>query len=109
MISTFMRKSSAVPLTLLAALAAFATGCRDTPESRSCVDAQGRIVPDSNCSTGSHGGSGGMGFLGYHYLYGGASGGRVGDQVVGGRSTPSESGVSRGGFGGEGGGEGGGE
>jgi hypothetical protein len=99
-----MRKSAAVPLTLLAALAALATGCHDTPESRNCVDSQGRIVPDTNCSTHPGGG------MGYHYLYGGASGGRVGDQVVGGRSTPSEGGVSRGGFGhGGGGGEGGGE
>ena len=92
-----MRKSTAVPLTLLAALAAFATGCRDSPEIRNCVDAQGRIVPDSNCSTQSHGGTGGMG---YHYIYGGSSGGRVGDTVVGGRAIPSESGVSRGGVGG---------
>ncbi len=99
--ATSMRKSSAVPLTLLAALAAFATGCHDTPESRNCVDPQGRIVPDANCST--HGGSGG---IGYHYLYGGRSGGRIGDAVEGGSSTPSESGVSRGGFG-HGGGEGG--
>jgi hypothetical protein len=101
MYSAFMRKSSAVPLTLLAALAAFTTGCRDTPESRNCVDAQGRIVPESNCSTGPS--SAGVG--GYHYIYGGASGGRVGDAVVGGSTTPS-SGVSRGGFGG---GDGGGE
>jgi hypothetical protein len=101
--STSMRKSAAVPLTLLAAVAAFATGCHDTPESRNCVDAQGRIVPDTNCSTTSHTGTGGSG---YHYIYGGSSGGRVGDAVVGGSSTPSESGVSRGGFG-SGGGEGG--
>ena len=100
-----MRKSTAVPLTLLAALAAFATGCHDTPESRNCVDAQGRIVPDSNCNTQSHGGAGG---LGYHYIYGGSSGGRVGDAVVGGSATPGESGVSRGGLGGHGGGDGGG-
>jgi hypothetical protein len=98
-----MRKSSAVPLTLLAALAAFATGCRETPETRNCVDAQGRIVPDTNCSSPSSGGGAG----GYRYLYGGASGGRVGDAVVGGSTTPSQSGVSRGGFGGGSGGEGG--
>ena len=104
-----MRKSSAVPLTLLATLAAFATGCHDTPESRACVDAKGRIVPESNCSTGSHGGGAAAALLGYHYLYGGASGGRIGDRVVGGRATPSESGVSRGGFGHGGGGESGGE
>ena len=97
-----MRKSSAVPLTLLAALAAFTTGCRDTPETRNCVDAQGRIVPDSNCSGGATGGGS------FHYLYGGSSGGRIGDSVVGGRATPGESGVSRGGFGGHGGEAGGG-
>ncbi len=99
----FMRKSAAVPLTVLATLASFVTGCQ-APESRNCVDAQGRIVPDANCSTHPGGG------MGYHYLYGGASGGRVGDAVVGGSATPSESGVSRGGFGhgsGEAGGEGG--
>lgn len=101
--SAFMRKSSAVPLTLLAALAAFTTGCRDTPETRNCVDTQGRIVPDTNCSSGTSGGAG------FHYIYGGSSGGRVGDAVVGGSTTPSSSGVSRGGFGGGsgGGGEGG--
>jgi len=95
-----MRKSTAVPLTLLAALAAFATGCHDTPESRNCVDAQGRIVPESNCSNASSG-------SGFRYIYGGRSGGHIGDAVVGGSTTPSD-GVSRGGFGGHGG-EGGGE
>ena len=45
---------------------------------------------------------------GYRYIYGGSSGGHIGDAVVGGHATPSESGVSRGGFG-HGGGDGGGE
>jgi hypothetical protein len=99
-----MRKSAAVPLTLLAALAALSTGCHDTPESRNCVDTQGRIVPESNCSNNPHSGAGA--FIAYHYIYGGASGGRIGDAVVGGSATPSEGGVSRGGFG-HGGGEGG--
>jgi len=105
--STSMRKSAAVPLTVLAAVAAFATGCHHTAESRRCVDAQGRIVPDTNCE--NHSGTGAAAFLAYHYLYGGSSGGHIGDAVVGGHSTPSESGVSRGGFGHGGGGEGGGE
>ncbi len=95
-----MRKSKEVPLTLLATLALMASGCNR--ETRNCVDAQGRIVPNGNCST-SRTGAGG-----YHYIYGGASGGRIGDTVVGGRSTPS-SGISRGGFGHAGGGVGGGE
>jgi hypothetical protein len=88
-----MRKSSAVPLTILATLSLFATGCHDAPESRNCVDAQGRIVPDTKCAAPSSSGTG------FHYIYGGSSGGRVGDAVVGGSTTPSESGVSRGGFG----------
>ena len=91
MVTASMRKSTAVPLTLLATLAAFATGCH-TPETRNCVDAQGRIVPDSNCSNPT-------GATGFRYIYSGSSGGRVGDTVVGGSTTPSESGVSRGGFG----------
>ncbi len=96
-----MRKSSDVPLTLLAVLAlAATTGCHDTPESRNCVDAQGRIAPDGNCMAHASGG-------GYHYIYGGRSGGHLGDAVVGGSGTPGEGGVERGGFGhgGESGGE----
>ncbi|MGD0681348.1 MAG: hypothetical protein ABR990_04785 [Terracidiphilus sp.] len=87
-----MRKSREVPLTLLAAIALSSIGCE---EHRNCVDAQNRIVSDSNCSTG---------YSGAHYVYGGASGGHVGDAVVGGS-------VSRGGFGaiGGSGGSGGGE
>lgn len=102
-----MRRSREVPLTLLAAIALSATACRDTrSETRNCVDAQGHIVPDTNCEH-----RGGGAYVPYHYLYGGVSGGRVGDSVVGGRSAPAgaeEGGVSRGGFG-HGGGEGGGE
>lgn len=98
-----MRKSKEVPVTILAAIALSSIGCHDTPESRNCVDEQGRIVPDTYCSTSGHGAY-------YHYLYGGASGGRYGDRVVGGSTSPSRgAGVSRGGFGHAGGGEGGGE
>ena len=46
-------------------------------------------MPDSNCEI--HSGSGG-----FHSVYGGSSGGHVGDLVIG-------ASVSRGGFGGEGG------
>ena len=98
-----MRKSKDVPITLLAVLAVFVTGCRETPESRNCVDAQGRIAPEANCQVPSSG-------MSYHYIYGGSSGGHVGDSIVGGSTSPSSSsGVSRGGFGHAGGGEGGGE
>jgi hypothetical protein len=95
-----MRKSSQVPITILAAVAAIAVvaisddGCNGPSGPRSCVDAQSHLAPDANCksSVGS----------GYHFVYGGSSGGHFGDIVIG----ASESGVSRGGFG-HGGGEGG--
>jgi len=115
-----MRKSGAVPLTLLATAAlATAPGCNEHPrEVRNCVDAENHIVGDSRCNPSpSPGGSGGGG---YHYVYGGASGGSIGDTVEAGSSAPEdgavvvsgESGdVVRGGFGsgesGEHGGEGG--
>ena len=81
-----MRKSREVPLTLLAAVALSMTACRD--QRRDCVDDFGHKLPDSRCGTGSYG---------THYVYGGSSGGHVGDTVIGGS-------VTRGGFGGIGGG-----
>jgi hypothetical protein len=84
-----MRKSREVQLTILAAIALSMTACRD--QRRDCVDAQGRLQPDWNCEAGSSGA---------HYVYGGSSGGHIGDSVVGGS-------VTRGGFGGIGGGHGG--
>ena len=88
-----MRKSREVRLTLLAAAAVLMTGCRDP---RRCVDKDGHIQPDGYCqASDSHS-------LGYHYIYGGRSGGHLGDTVVGGSSTP------RGGFGAIGGSHGGG-
>ncbi|HUB29091.1 MAG TPA: hypothetical protein VL967_05310 [Terracidiphilus sp.] len=84
-----MRRSREVKLTLLAAVALSVTGCR---ERRDCVDAQNHIRPDGYCqASDSHS-------LGYHYVYGGSTGGHVGDTVVGGSATP------RGGFGAFGGG-----
>jgi hypothetical protein len=82
-----MRRSREVPLTLLASLALSLTAC----EQRDCVDGQGRKLPDSACHTGAAGG-----VAGAHFIYGGRSGGHIGDTVIGG-------GVSRGGFGGIGG------
>ncbi len=84
-----MRKSREVQLTILAAIALSVTGCRN--ERRDCVDTQGRLQPDSTCQAGMYGA---------HYVYGGSSGGHIGDTVVGGS-------VSRGGFGAIGGGSGG--
>jgi hypothetical protein len=103
-----MRKSKAVPLSVLAAAALLAaTGCDDhRSEVRNCVDAQNHIVPDSRCGQSPpSGGSAG----GYHYIYDGASGGNIGDTVEGGSGEPEagarivsgETGaVVRGGFGG---------
>jgi len=94
-----MRKSRHVPLTILAAVALSTAGCHDENNGpRHCVDAQNHILADSACENHASGAGA------VHYVYGGSSGGRVGDTVVG----ASESGVSRGGFG-HGGGEGGGE
>ncbi len=114
-----MRKSGAVPLTLLATAAlATSPGCNEhSREVRNCVDAGNHIVRDSGCNPSpSPGGSGGGG---YHFVYGGASGGSIGDTVEGGSSEAAagaevvsgESGsVVRGGFGsGESGAHGGGE
>ena len=110
------RKSRAVPLTILTAVALATTAaCNDHREEvRDCVDAQNHIVPDGQCrAPGGSIPSGGGGGGGYHYIYGGASGGNIGDEVSGGSSTPEpgaevvSEGVARGGFGhGGGGGEG---
>jgi hypothetical protein len=83
-----MRRSREVQLTLLASLAVTLTAC--TPERRDCVDAQGRMLSDSACRASTRTG-------GAHYIYGGSSGGHVGDYVLGG-STSSHS-ILRGGFG----------
>jgi hypothetical protein len=105
-----MRKSQAVPLFLLAA-AALGTGpgCDDhRREVRNCVDDQNHIVSDQKCDhPGSYGGSYGGGPGGYRYVYGGASGGNMGDTVEGGNAEPEagaeivsgETGTVRGGFG----------
>lgn len=107
-----MRKSKTVPLTLLAAAAlTVPPGCDSHPtEVRNCVDNQNHIVSDDRCAHPALYGGGG-----YHFLYGGRSGGKSGDTVEGGfyepeagaRIVSGESGVVRGGFGGEA--EGGGE
>jgi predicted small secreted protein len=84
-----MKRSREVHLTLLAAAALSLTACRDT--HRDCVDGQGHKLVDATCDLNPRP-------FGAHYLYGGSSGGHVGDYVVGGS-------VSRGGFGGIGGGD----
>ncbi len=80
-----MRRSHAVPLILLAVAAvSAATGCREHPtQIRNCVDDNRHIVPDERCDDEPFTGT--VILPGsYHYLYGGASGGHLGDAVVGG-------------------------
>jgi hypothetical protein len=85
-----MRKSRDVRIVLLASVALSMTACRD--ERQDCVDAHNHLLPTSTCHAGTPGA---------HYIYGGSSGGHIGDSVIGGS-------VTRGGFGSFGGfGEGG--
>ena len=79
-----MRRSKEIKLTLLASLALTLTACHD--DHRDCVDSQNRVQPDSYCQD-THSPY----YGGYHYLYGGRSGGHYGDSVIGGS-------ISRGGF-----------
>jgi hypothetical protein len=99
-----MKKSSRVRLTLLAAVAlAAGSGCQKT-EVRDCVDQDRRIVDDSLCQGQPTNNTGGHFF---YWMYGGNSGGRFGDTVVGGSTTPAAGAqaVTRGGFGSSGAGE----
>ena len=104
-----MKRSQHITLGLLAGMAlAFTSGCHRMPERRDCVDESGRIVTDNNCDlanaqrrNGSYSGPY------FHYVWGGRTGGNIGDQVLDGNPMPgmgsaassSSGGVSRGGFG----------
>jgi hypothetical protein len=101
-----MKKSSSITLTLLAAAASLSMSACKRTEVRDCVDQNHRIVDDRYCD--QQGGRGTYvpgGMMPYYWLYGGRSGGRVGDSVFGGSTTSmpgarAVSGrVSRGGFG----------
>jgi uncharacterized protein YgiB involved in biofilm formation len=101
-----MKKSASVTLGLLAAAAMVgATGCRRT-EVRDCVDQTRSLVSDSLCEQEDQWDeSGRTGYNAqrlYFWSYGGATGGHLGDTVVGGHSSPTSGSavVGRGGFGG---------
>ncbi|MDR3763480.1 MAG: hypothetical protein P4M01_05230 [Acidobacteriota bacterium] len=106
-----MKRSQSITLGLLTGMAlAFTSGCRSTPQHRDCVDANNHVINNKDCEDADdlrRRGYGG-GFSGYHWLYGGSSGGHMGDSVFGGSATPSGGasgffgGISRGGFGGTG-------
>ncbi len=116
-----MKKTQHITLGLLAGMAlAFTSGCNRRVERRDCADEQGRIANDQNCQmVEQRRNSGYTGPLPYyHYLYGGSSGGHIGDTVVNGNPMPGMSsggsssassgrvgffgGIARGGFGGTG-------
>lgn len=101
-----MKRTSHITLGLLATAAlAFTSGCHRTPEHRDCVDERNMIANEQNCQLADQQRRNGYsGYVPYHYMYGGSSGGHVGDAVVGGNASPgmgshASSGTSRGGFG----------
>ncbi len=97
-----MKRTQHITLGLLAGMAlAFTSGCNRQAEGRDCVDESGRITGDQNCQMAeqrrSSGYTGSMPY--YHYLYGGSSGGHLGDAVVNGNPVPGmHSGSGVGGF-----------
>ncbi len=103
-----MKRTQHITLGLLAGMAlAFTTGCNRQAERRDCVDAANRLANDQACQDADQQRRRG-GYIGpyYHYLYGGSSGGRIGDTVVNGNPSPGMGrsggifgGISRGGFG----------
>ena len=109
-----MKKSKNVPATLVVAVAALTlAGCgHNNTEVRRCIDASGRVLPDSMC--GGTGYSSGYGYGLNHWVYGGSY---SGSRFSGYHSTPSDGAdisdsaghtISRGGFGGGSSGGGGG-
>jgi hypothetical protein len=81
-----MKKSKAVPATLVASIAAIVVaGCGNSTQVRRCVDNQGNLLPDSQCNNTTTHRTGGF----YpHWVYGGALSGR---RVTGYSNTPSSS------------------
>jgi hypothetical protein len=91
------RHSASVRLGLVAFVASTMAGC-NSGEPQRCIDANARVVPDSNCQTTTT-----SPYYGHHWYYGGR-GLYVGDSVSGGSYTPHagvsyHSSTSRGGFG----------
>jgi hypothetical protein len=83
-----VRKSSQITLGLVASLAmAFTSGCRRT-QVQNCVGADNRIIGDQYCDEAdkqrrnSPGG-----YYPYRWLFGGSSGGHIGDSVLGGSTS----------------------
>jgi hypothetical protein len=84
-----MPRFHAVHFALLAVAAlSAATACQDPPtQIRNCIDDNRHMVPDERCDNEPFTGSEILPGS-YHYIYGGASGGQMGDAVVGGSWQP---------------------
>jgi hypothetical protein len=104
-----MKKSKAVPATLVGALAAVlvASGCGSGPvQTRRCVDEKGNVMPDSYCTGVSRSIYYGGMYRSPRWIYGGTmSGNRVSGYSLApdpGATVKSSNGtvISRGGFGG---------
>lgn len=101
-----MKRSKTVDLTILALLAAsFGTACAKDPELKHCVDQNGVVVDDSQCTNQATYGHGGN-IIPFRWYYGGTGIFSPGSRISGGSFTPSAghvysspSTVSRGGFG----------
>ena len=77
-----MRKSSQVPLRILSALVETFRGPLPVREPRYCVDENNRIVAASHCERTTLG-------VSYHWVYGGATTGQIGDTVEGASREPA--------------------
>ncbi|HUO59163.1 MAG TPA: hypothetical protein VMU24_00755 [Candidatus Acidoferrales bacterium] len=104
-----MKKSSSVTLGLVASLALTFTACRS--ERQDCVDETNHLSDAQNCRDAEYNRNHGyVGYQPYRWVYGGSSGGHLGDVVFDGNPARGmdhiSSGVSRGGFGSHGGGGG---
>jgi hypothetical protein len=102
-----LRKSSQITLGLVASVAmAFTTGCRRT-QAQNCVGADNRIVGDQFCDDADQQRKNNTrSYYPYRWLFGGSSGGHIGDSVLGGSTsawpgttTVRSNGVRSGGFG----------
>jgi hypothetical protein len=102
-----LKKSSQITLGLVASLAlAFTSGCRRT-QVQNCVGADNRIVDDQFCDQADQQRRNNPnGYVPYRWLFGGSSGGHLGDNVFGGSTsawpgatTVRSNGVTSGGFG----------
>ena len=97
-----MKKSSQITLGLVAATAmAFTSACHKKTQTQTCIDAENHIVADSWCEDAEKTRRSNPGaFFPYVWIYGGSSGGRIGDTVLGGSAVPTPGvSITRGGFG----------